>query len=775
MPPWRGSRLARACGNLRGVSPAQLASRGFLLVALPLAVLIALGSAPGRAAAQGPGAVPPHPGFLRAFAETRAFLLGRPTKIQPTPDGRAVLFLRTPPRQPNLALFELDLASGKSRELVTPAALLGGAEEKLSTEEKARRERLRIVDRGFTSYELSEDGRRVLLPLSGRLYVYEREGTEAGKTRVIGTAAADAPAVLDPHFSPDGSKVAYVRGFDLHLADVASGRERRLTRGGSADLTHGMAEFIAQEEMGRHEGFFWSPDSRRLAYTEVDQRGLERFSIGDATHPEIPASVFPYPRPGKANVKVRLGLISAAGGATTWVKWDSARYPYLARVIWKEKGAPLTLLVQTRDQREAALLAVDPGSGATRVLLVDRDDAWVELDDDLPRWLPGGKGLLAVSDSSGRRVLSLHRADGTVDRPLMEERFHRLVHVSDDARKVYALTATPTSSRIWEVSLEGKTAPVALTGDEAEHLPVFAKRAALFVDTRAAANALPTSSVYRQSEDGGSWTKIADLPQVAENPPFRVNLALSTVELPGVPAPFQVALIRPRGFRRDQRYPVIVSVYGGPSVATVRSDERYYLLHQWLADHGAVVVCIDNRGTPRRDRAWSRSIKGSFGKIPLDDQAAVLKALGTRHPELDLAKVGIYGWSFGGYMSALAVMKRPDLFKAAVAGAPVVDWLDYDTHYTERYLDLPAANPKGYQDSSLLTHAPGLARPLLLIHGTTDDNVYFFHSLKLANALFRAGKPFDFLPLTVTHQVPDAVVREQLWNRIAQFLIQHLR
>jgi dipeptidyl-peptidase-4 len=196
-----------------------------------------------------------------------------------------------------------------------------------------------------------------------------------------------------------------------------------------------------------------------------------------------------------------------------------------------------------------------------------------------------------------------------------------------------------------------------------------------------------------------------------------------------------------------------------------------------MADHGAIVVSVDNRGTDRRDRAWSRAIKdsfGSFGRIPLDDQVEALRALGAQFPELDLDRVGIYGWSFGGYMAALALLRRPDVFKVAVAGAPVVDWQDYDTHYTERYLDLPGANPKGYEESSLLPLAAGLSRPLLLIHGTGDDNVYFFHSLKLADALFRAGRHFDFLPLSVTHQVPDPVVREQLWGRVADHLMRVL-
>ena len=294
------------------------------------------GAAPGAAATAPPG---PDPGFLRVFAETRGFLLGRPTNIKVTPDGKAVLFLRSPAREPTLALYEYDVATGQTRELVTPAQLLGGQHEILSVAEAARRERQRIVDRGLTTYELSKDGQLVLLPLSGRIYVYDREGPQAGRVRAVGRGGK--AAVLDPRLSPDGRQVAFVRDNDLFVADIASGRERQLTRGGSEDLSHGVAEFVAQEEMERYEGYFWSPDARQLAYTEVDQRGVERFTIADPAHPEKTANVFPYPRPGKANAQVKLGIIAASGGRTTWVKWDSERYPYLARVLWKEAKAAL--------------------------------------------------------------------------------------------------------------------------------------------------------------------------------------------------------------------------------------------------------------------------------------------------------------------------------------------------------------------------------------------------------------------------------------------------
>jgi dipeptidyl-peptidase-4 len=716
------------------------------------------------------GAAPPgaDPGFLRSFAETRGFLLGRPTGVRPTPDGKAVLFLRSPPRQPTLALYEYTVATRQTRELVTPAQLLGGKEERLSVAEKARRERMRIVDRGFTSFALSEDGKVVVLPLSGRVYLYDREGPHAGRVRPVGGAE-----VIDPRLAPDGSHLAYVREHDLYLVDVGSGRETRLTRGGSEKLTHGLAEFVAQEEMDRFEGYFWSPDGRHLAYSEVDLGAVERLTIADPAHPEVAPTPFAYPRAGRANAVVRLGLVAVTGGRTVWVRWDAQRYPYLGRVIWKEKKAPLTLLVQTRDQREQALLAVDTATGATRVLHVERDEAWVELDRHLPRWLPDGSGFLLGTERDGASALELRRRDGTLGRVLVPagRGFHDLVHLDEDSGRAVVLTATATETTVLDVPLkEGEPRP--LTTDHAEHAPVFSKDGTLAVDGRTAADALPASEVFQRGP--GGWRRLGVLPSVAEDPPFRVRLELTTVTA-GEGRRFAAAVVRPRSFQPGQRYPVVVNVYGGPTSLLVRADERSFLLPQWIADHGAVVVSIDNRGTPRRDRAWSRAIKGSFGKIPLDDQVEALRALGAKLPELDLGRVGIYGWSFGGYLSALAVLRRPDVFKVAVAGAPVTEWRDYDTHYTERYLDLPEANPAGYQESSLLSWAKGLERPLLIVHGTGDDNVYFFHSLKLADALFRAGRSFEFLPLSVTHQLAEAAVRERLWGRVVDFLLSHLR
>jgi dipeptidyl-peptidase-4 len=699
--------------------------------------------------------------YLRDHAETRGFMLGRPVQPKPTPDGKSVLFLRAQARVPRLRLYEFEVATGRTRELLTPEKVLQGAEENLTPEEKARRERQRVSVGGFASFQLSEDGSQILVALSGKLYVVRRD---TGAVRELPTGSG---TVLDPRFAPDGKSVAFVRDHDLYVIDLATRKERRVTTGGTEKKTHGLAEFVAQEEMGRFSGYWWSPDARHLAYEEADADGVEVWYVADPIAPQRSPHPSFYPRPGKANVKARLGLIPVTGGPTTWVQWDSEKYPYLAAVRWDKKG-PLTVVVQTREQKELALLRVDPATGKTTPLLTERDPAWVNLRHDGPRWLEDGSFLWTAEGKAGPQ-LELHGLDGALSRVVVpaSEGYLGLVDVDPKTRTVvYRASTDPTQAHLFRLSLEGGKAQP-LTKEPGVHSAAFSENHSVYVHQASLAGAMPKSTVHRA--DG---SVVGDLPSVAEDPPFVPrDEVLRVAEGEG----FYAAVVRPRDFDRNKRYPVVVHVYGGPGHQQVLAAMNLRLLDQWLADQGFVVVSVDNRGTPGRGRDWEKALSKHFGSVPLDDQVAGLKALGRRFPEMDLDRVGIYGWSFGGYMSALAVLRQPDVFKAAVAGAPVVDWLDYDTHYTERYLGLPDSDAAAYKEGSLLTYAGGLRRPLLLVHGTADDNVYFRHTLKLADALFRAGKDFELLPLSgLTHMVPDPVVMQRLYGRFALHFQKHL-
>ncbi|MCC6746733.1 MAG: DPP IV N-terminal domain-containing protein [Deltaproteobacteria bacterium] len=699
-------------------------------------------------------------GFLAQYAATFRFRQGHPTSFAVTPDGRAVLFLRAPARSLVQSLYEHDLSIGRERVLLTAEQLLRGADEALSAEERSRRERMRLVTRGIVGFQLSSDGKRLLVPLSNRLFLVERA------TGRVEELAGPRGVRLDPRFSPDGERVAYVRGGDVYVYDVARRLELRLTTREKPSVTYGLAEFVAQEEMGRMRGFWWSPDGKALAVQETRTDGMEAVHLGDLGAPTQEPHRAAYPRAGRKNAEVRLGILPTHGGTLRWVSWDRARFPYLAAARW-EKGAPLTLVVQSRRQTELRVLTVDATTGATELLLEERDPAWLNLDPSVPRWIDGGRAFLWSTERDGAWTLELRDGKGARLRTLVPaELGYRQLLGLDRRRRVAFVQAspTPTEQHLYAVPLDGETREVRrLTREPGEHGATVSEESGTLVVTGEGPELPRRITVL--SPEGGERGRLRS---VAERPPFAPRLELTSVTVG--PHRFHTALVRPRAFDPALRYPVVAYVYGGPHHQTVTASPSRYLLYQWVADQGFVVVCLDGRGTPARGRAFERALKGAFGTLPLEDQAAGLRALGARYPELDLARVGVFGWSFGGYLAALAVLKRPEVYRAGVAVAAVADWLDYDTHYTERYLGLPAEAPAVYREASLLTHAPRLSRPLLLVHGTSDDNVTFSHSLRLSDALFRAARPHAFLPLlNFTHLVPDALFTVRLYSAVVDF------
>jgi dipeptidyl-peptidase-4 len=692
-------------------------------------------------------------------------MLGRPTTIRVTPDGKAVLFLRSGPRDRTQNLYEFDVSTGKTRELLTAARLLAGSAEQISAEEKARRERQRITTRGITAYELSEDGKLLLVPLSGRHYVVERD---TGFIQPL----PEMPDPLDARFSPNGRWVALVSQCDLYRVEWRSGKTERLTVDGSADRPNGLAEFVAQEEMDRHRGYWWSPDSRRIVCQHSDLRGVETLHIPDPANPGRAPQSWRYPRAGRANAKVGLRIITPGESSSVEVRWDAARFPYLAAVQWPEK-APLTLVVQSRDQQDERVLKVNPSTGATTELLREHDDAWINLYTGMPWWLESGGGFLWITEREGDASLWLHDATGRVVRPLHDAtvRPRSVLHVDEPGNVVWISDATnPTSFAARALPLDPTRPPktaVSKPDRSSQTSLIVSKNHETMVVGASGPTALPTHIVV-----ASTGTPLGALPSAAYEPQVMPHVEFTRV---GPHGEFDAAIVRPHGFVPGWKYPVLVNVYGGPGEGMVRREARPYFLPQWYANQGFIVVSADNRGVANRGRAWERAIYGNFAGVTLDDQVAALHALGARYGELDLSRVGIMGWSFGGYMAALAVMRRGDVFHAAAAGAPVVDWEDYDTHYTERYLNTPQANPIAYRRSSLLTYVADLRCPLLLIHGTADDNVYFGNSLRLTDALLRAGKTFEFAPLAgYTHLVPDPAMRMLVESRIAAFFRRNL-
>ncbi len=711
--------------------------------------------------------------LLETYFRTQGYLLGRPVNPLFHPSGKQIFFLRAEAPDFHLHLYEYEIKTQTARHYLSPHELLQG-EATLSKEEQSHRERVRLVAKGFTTFSFSHDGTLLLIPYSGRIFLIETATKKVVEAKIQGFAN-------DVRFSPDDRYLAYVQERNLFVFDRDRGCSVQLTQSSHPKISYGLAEFVAQEEMDRFSGYFWSPDSSQIAVCEVDEQGMEEFYIADPGHPEKEPQRFSYPRPGGINAKVRLGIIPPLGGPFAWIAWDRERFPYLAKVLW-QKQSPLTLVVQSRDQKEIQILVADPNTGATTCLLRESDAAWFNLDQTVPRWISKGAAFLWSTERNGLYELELRSKDGTLIKTVVpkEVGYRGLLSVDAQSKSLYVLGGQEPSERhIYQILLDsGQIKP--LTQTSGWHSGSFSEDGKLWVHTEVTLQSMPKS--YVRSVDcelngadkqtcGVGSQRYAELPSIAEEPSQFANVEFAVLGKREI----RTAIVRPRGFEVGMKYPVIVDVYGGPHRTDVVTHPRRFLLNQWLADQGFVVVTMDGRGTPFRGRAWERSILGSFGVIPLEDQVDTLEELCRRHPELDKTRVGIHGWSFGGYLSALALLKCPDVFHAAVSGAPVVDWRDYDTHYTERYLGMPLENTSGYRESSLLTYAKNLRRPLLLMHGTADDNVYFFHSLKLSQALLNAGKPHDFLPLVgTTHMIAEPLQNQRRWETIADFFRKHL-
>ncbi|MEU2566155.1 S9 family peptidase [Streptomyces althioticus] len=692
--------------------------------------------------------------FPRRHARTLRFTLGAPRSFSVAPDGSRVVFLRSGSGTDRAnALWVLDTDGGGERVAADPRALLGGASEQLSAEERARRERSREGGAGIVGYATDAAVELAAFALSGRLYTAE---LRAGTARELPTPGP----VIDPRPSPDGRHVAYVARGALRVVSAEGADDRALTTPEAEDVTYGLAEFVAAEEMSRSRGFWWSPESDRLLVARVDDTPVRQWWISDPTHPDRAPHSVRYPAAGTPNADVRLFVVDLEGTRTE-VSWDRKRYPYLARVHWSAAGAPL-LLVQARDQRAQLILAVDPDTGATRMVHADEDPEWLELFPGVPCWSPSGQ-LVRIADEGGARRLAVG------ERPLTGPQLHirAVLDVSDDDVLVSASAgAEAAAPEIGEVHVYrvNELGVERVSEEPGVHTAVRSGGVTVLVS---ATLDRPGSRV-RVLRDG---KQTATVPSHAEDPGMSPRVTLTQGGARRIPC----AVLMPRDYAGDTPLPVLMDPYGGPHGQRVAAAHNPYLTSQWFADQGFAVVVADGRGTPGHSPAWEKSVKDDIAAVVLQDQVDALQALAGDFP-LDLDRVAIRGWSFGGYLAALAALRRPDVFHAAVVGAPVTDLRLYDTHYQERYLGHPDEQPEVYRRNSLiddagLVDAADLHRPMMIIHGLADDNVVVAHSLRLSSALLAAGRPHEVLPLSgVTHMTPQEEVAENLLRLQLGFL-----
>ncbi|MEW2411644.1 S9 family peptidase [Streptomyces griseoviridis] len=702
--------------------------------------------------------------FPRRYAGTQRFTLGAPRAFTVSPDGSRVVFLRSDSGTDRAnSLRVLDVADGGERVLADPRALLGGASEDLSREERARRERSREGGAGIVGYATDAAVESAAFALSGRLF---RTDTRTGETRELPSAGP----VIDPRPSPDGRFVAYAAGGALRVVGADGTGERALAEPESEEVGYGLAEFVAAEEMGRSRGFWWAPGSDRLLVARVDETPVRRWWISDPAHPDREPHRVAYPAAGTDNADVRLSVIGL-DGTRTEVVWDAARYPYLARVHWSEAGAPL-ILVQARDQRSQLFLAVDPETGGTRPVHADVDPVWLDLFPGVPCWSPSGH-LVRIADEGGARVLTVG------ERPLTGPQLHIRSVLAVSAREVLVTASAGEAAaepetgevhvyRVNELGVER------LSREPGVHSAVRAGEVTVLVS---ASLDRPGSRarVLRNDPDGKGLKEVAVVRSDAEDPGMSPRVTLTQGGARKIPC----AVLMPRDYDGDTLLPVLMDPYGGPHGQRVTSAHNAHLTSQWFADQGFAVVVADGRGTPGRSPAWEKAVRDELAAVVLQDQVDALQALAGDFP-LDLSRVAVRGWSFGGYLAALAVLRRPDVFHAAVVGAPVTDLRLYDTHYQERYLGLPGEQPDVYRRNSLIDDA-GLVdavaphRPMMVIHGLADDNVVVAHSLRLSSALLAAGRPHEVLPLSgVTHMTPQEEVAENLLRLQLDFLRRSL-
>jgi dipeptidyl-peptidase-4 len=662
--------------------------------------------------------------------------------VKLSPDGAAVTYIKV--KASDLKITDLwiaDVKGGTPRMLIDGAALIPKGRI-LSEAEKSRRERAGVQTHGVVDYEWDDQGRYILVPIEGDLWLYQRAG---GKVRQLTDTAADE---IDAKVSPKGGFVSFVRDDNLYVLPIAGGAERALTRGGTELKSWATAEFIAQEELDRSTGYWWSPDDKRIALTFVDQTGVD---VVD--RPEVGATGAAivherYPRAGRPNARVDLYVEDVASGARTKVDLGPDTDVYLARVDWSKDGRTLYVQRLSRDQRRLDLLAVDPATGSSRTLLTETSPHWVELTGDFKPLKDGT--FLWSSERDGNRHLYLYAGDGKPIRQVTHGDWPvDALEGVDEARGLALFGASkdnPTERRLYAVSYKAPAEPRPLTKAGGWWTETVARTGNAFAGTYQDPKTPPQTALYAGD---GKFVRWIEENRLAEGHPFWPYAAsLRAPTFGAIKAAdgqdLWWSMRTPPGFDPARRYPVIVQVYGGPAGALV-TDQWADPADQLLLAAGYILFRLDNRGTPNRSVAFKTALDRRFGTVEVADQlagAAYLKSL----PYVDAAHLGVTGWSNGGYMTLMLLTAPNSPFAAGVAGAPVTDWSLYDSAYTERYMGPPQQNPEGYKASEVTARLAGL-RPntLLMLHGMADDNVTFDHSTRVFAALQAQGTPFEMM------------------------------
>ncbi|PRQ60395.1 putative dipeptidyl-peptidase IV transcription factor WD40-like family [Rosa chinensis] len=721
-----------------------------------------------------------------------------PASISFSGDDSIVTYLFSPDQSLNRKVFKFDLKSCVEELCFSPPD--GGLDESnISAEEKLRRERLRERGLGVTRYEwvkTSSVRKAIMVPLPAGIYFQDLSCSEP-ELKIPSTPSSP---IIDPHLSPDGTMLGYVKDSELHVLNLLYNESKQLTSGARGGvLTHGLAEYIAQEEMDRKNGYWWSLDSKFIAFTEVDSSEIPLFRIMHQGKSSVGLEAqedHPYPFVGASNVKVRLGVVSSAGGPVTWMELlcggtdqPDNEEEYLARVNWMH-GNVLIAQVLNRSHSRLKILKFDIKNGKRKVLLVEEQRKWINLHDC---FTPLDKGLtkfsggfIWASEKSGFKHLYLHDANGTCLGPITEGEWmvEQIAGVNEAAGLVY-FTGTldgPLESHLYCTKLftdgsQTLEAPVKLTLNKGRHVVVLDHHMRNFVDIHDSLD-FPPKVLLCSLHNGSIIMPLYEQPFTI--PRFK-RLQLEPPELVHLQAndgsTLYGAIYKPDAAKfGPPPYKTMIYVYGGPCVQLISDSwiSTVDMRAQFLRSKGILVWKLDNRGTARRGLKFEGSLKHNAGRVDADDQLTGAQWLIDKGLA-EAGHIGLYGWSYGGYLSAMTLARYPDVFRCAVSGAPVTAWDGYDTFYTEKYMGLPSENEESYKYSSLMHHVHKMKGKLLLVHGMIDENVHFRHTARLVNALIAARKTYELLIFPderhMPRQLSDRVyMEERIWEFIERNL-----
>jgi dipeptidyl-peptidase-4 len=682
---------------------------------------------------------------------------GSRTRSQPAavwaPDGKRFAYVE------QNRIWQYDVPSAKRRELVTLSTLQAKAVAPPTPDVTDWKNR-RVAEQ---SIQWSSSGKDILVLESGDLFLLH---TDTGDwTQLTATSESER----DPKLSPDGRFVSFRREHDLYCLDIHTKRARRLTRDGSATLLNAELDWVYPEELELSTAHWWSPDGRWIAYLQFDVSHEPEFPLADLTGARAKLEPERFPQPGTPNADVRLGVVSPDGGATRWMDLGETRDRLLARVYWSPDSRTLAVERLNRVQNRLDLLFADAATGTSRVALTEHDPYWINVND-LFRFLKSGKFLWG-SERDGFLHLYMHGADGRQEAQITrgEWQVTGVAGVDEAAREIYYVSseASPLERQLYRIGLNGKhKAP--LSRSAGTHTISMGGTCEYYLDTASSLAAPPRTTLHKR--DGTQLSVYRE--------PEEMEYEILPTEIVAVKAAdgtlLYARMIKPAGFTPGKKYPVIVMVYGGPGVQSVRDTWQGATWDQALAQRGFLIWQLDNHGSTGRGHRFESPIYHHMGALELKDQQEGIRHLASLG-FVDTSRMGLYGWSYGGYMTLYSLLHAPGVFRAGISGAPVTDWHNYDSIYTERYMGLPQDNEEGYKASSPLGKAEALTAKLMLIHNIEDDNVHFQNTLQMANALERAGKHFQMLVYPQKTHAVTGRLRRNLLEQTTAFFEENLR